>query len=125
MEKENMERFLISIEIAGAECERFKTVDALVDTGATYSAMPASTLRSLGVTPFRRQSFRLADGSRTYRDMGEMSVRINGETLTTFVVFAGEGANPILGALTLEQFSMAVDPVGKRLVPTDAIGIRA
>ena len=120
-----MGTFYTPIEIAGADRERFETVEALVDTGATYSAMPASVLRALGVTPFRRQSFRLADGSRIYRDMGEMSVRINGEALTTFVVFVSEGANPILGALTLEQFSVAVDPVGKRLVPTDAIGIRA
>ena len=120
-----MGTFYTPIEISGADRERFETVDALVDTGATYSAMPASILRALGVTPFRRQSFRLADGSRTYRDMGEMSVRINGEVLTTFVVFSGEGANPILGAFTLEAFSVAVDPVGKRLVPTDAIGIRA
>ncbi len=120
-----MGTFYTPMEIAGADRERFETVDALVDTGATYSAMPASILRSLGVTPCDSQSFRLADGSRIYMDMGEMSVRIDGRVRSTLVVFAGEGANPILGAFTLEAFSMAVDPVGKRLVPTDAIGIRA
>ena len=120
-----METFLMPIEIAGADLERFETVNALVDDGATYTAMPASILRSLGVTPSRRQSFRLADGSRIYRDMGEMPVRMNGEVWTTPVVFADESSPPVLGAVTLEEFSMAVDPVGKRLVPTDAIGIRA
>ena len=120
-----MGTFYTPIEIAGTGGERFETVDALVDTGATYSAMPASLLRSLGVTPFRRQSFRLADGSRIYRDMGEMSVRINGEVQTTFVIFSDNAAaNPILGAMTLQEFSMAVDPVGKRLVPTGFIEIR-
>ena len=120
-----METFLISIEIAGADRERFKTVDALVDTRSTYSAMPASLLRSLGVTPRDKQSFRRDDGSRVYRDMGQMPVRINGEVWTTPVVFADESSHPILGVVTLEEFGMAVDPVSKRLVPTDAIGIRA
>ena len=121
-----MERFLISIEISGADRERFETVDALVETRSTYSAMPASLLRSLGVSPFtKRQSFNPDDGSRIYRDLGQMSVRMNGEVLTTPVVFADESSHPVLGAVTLEEFSVAVDPVGKRLVPTDAIGIRA
>ena len=121
-----MGTFYMSIEITGTDLERFETVDALVDTGSTYSAMPASMLNSLGVTPFKRQSFRLADGSRIYRDMGTMTVRMNGEIQATPVIFSANGAsNPILGAVTLEQFSMAVDPVDKRLVPTYAIGIRA
>ena len=120
-----MGTFYIPIEIAGIDRERFETVSALVDDGATYTAMPASLLRSLGVTPFRRQSFRLPDGSRIYRDMGEMSVRMDGEVWTTPVVFVDEYSPSVLGSVTLGQFGMAVDPVGKRLVPTDAIGIRA
>ena len=120
-----MGTFYIPIEIAGTDRERFETVEALVDTGATYSSMPASMLNSLGVAPFDRRRFRLADGSRIYRDMGEMSVRMDGEVQFTQVIFSDDAANPILGALTLQEFSMAVDPVGKRLVPTDAIvGIR-
>ena len=126
MEKEDMETFPISIEISGSDRERFETVDALVDTGVTYSYMPAPLLRSLGVSPFKRQSFRLADGSRIHRDLGQMSVRINGRVRFTPVVFSeNDDSDPILGAVTLEEFSVAVDPAGKRLVPTDAIGIRA
>ncbi len=120
-----MGTFYTPIEIAGADRERFETVDALVDTGATYSAMPASILRALGVTPFRRQSFRLADGSRIYRDMGKMSVRMDNRVRETLVIFSDNAAaNPILGAMTLQEFSMAVDPVDKRLVPTYAIKIQ-
>ena len=124
MEKENMGTFYMPIEIGGVDRERFETVDALVDTGATYSAMPATVLRSLGVSPFDRRTLRLADGNRIYRDLGEMSVRINGSVQFTPVIFSDDASNPILGAVTLEQFSMAVDPVAKRLVPTDSIGVR-
>ena len=120
-----MGTFYTPIEISGSDRERFETVDALVDTGATYSAMPASLLRSLGVTPSDRQRFRLADGSRIYRDMGEMSVRMDNRVRETPVIFSdNEASNPILGAVTLQEFSMAVDPVGKRLIPTDSIEIR-
>ena len=73
-----MGTFYMPIEIGGADRERFETVEALVDTGATYSAMPASILRALGVSPFDRRTLRLADGNLIYKDIGEMSIRING-----------------------------------------------
>ena len=120
-----METFSIPIEIAGPDNERFETVDALVDTGATYTILPASLLTVLGVAPFARRNLRLANGQRIYRDVGEARVRINGEVQGTPVIFGNEDSHSILGAVTLEEFGLAVDPVDKRLVPTDAIGLRA
>ncbi len=116
-----METFLISIEISGADRERFETVDALVDARSTYSAMPASLLRSLGVSPFaKRQSFNPDDGSRICRDLGQMSVRMNGEVLTTPVVFADESSHPILGAVTLAAFCLEADYANQRLIEATA-----
>ena len=120
-----MGTFFMPVEIAGIDGERFETVNALVDTGATYSMMPSSLLTSLGVTPFDKQGFILANGQRVYRDVGEAAVRIDGRVRTTIVVFADESSHAILGAFTLEAFSVAVDTVNKCLIPTDAIGIRA
>ena len=111
------------MEIAGPDQERFETVDALVDTGATYSMMPASLLRSLGVSPFHRREFRLANGEWIHRDIGEAYIRINNDVVNTLVVFSDERSHSILGAMTLEQFNLAVDPVDTRLVPTSAIDI--
>ena len=118
-----MGTFSIPVEIAGPDDERFETVDALVDTGATYTMLPASLLTALGVAPFARRSLRLANGQRIYRDMGEARVRINGEVQGTPVIFGNEDSHSILGAVTLEEFSLAVDPVDRRLVPTAAIEI--
>ena len=100
-------------------------MDALVDTGATYSTLPASMLTLLGVSPLVNQEFRLANGEMIHRDIGVANVRIDGRVRITPVVFSDERSHPILGALTLEQFSMAVDPVDLRLVPTSAIEIQA
>ena len=113
------------MEIAGLDQERFETVDALVDTGATYSMMPAAMLRSLGVSPFARREFRLANGEWIHRELGVARVRIDGRVVITLVVFADERSHSILGAMTLEQFNLAVDPVDMRLVPTSAIEIQA
>ena len=96
-------------------------MDALVDTGATYSTLPASMLTSLGVTPSIKHEFRLANGDLIHTDIGAARVRIDGRVRTTPVVFADERSHPILGAMTLEQFNLAVDPVDMRLVPTAAI----
>ena len=120
-----MGTFFTPVEIAGPDQERFETVDALVDTGASYSMMPASLLRSLGVSPFEGQEFRLANGEMIHREIGEANVRIDGRVTTTPVVFSDERSHSILGAMTLEQFSLAVDPVDMRLVPTSAIEIQA
>ncbi len=38
----------------------------------------------------------------------------------TIVVFADEGATPLLGAVTLEEFRLGVDPVGKQLIEVTA-----
>ena len=120
-----MGTFSMPVEIAGPDNERFKTVDALVDTGSTYTMLPASLLTALGVSPIARRSLRLANGQRIYRDVGEARVRLNGEVQGTPAIFGNEDSHSILGAVTLEQFGLAVDPVDERLVPTDAIGLRA
>ena len=120
-----MGTFSMPVEIAGPDNERFETVDALVDTGSTYTMLPASLFRSLGVSPFDRQEFILANGERIHRDVGEVVVRIDGRVRPTFAIFANEGAHPILGAFTLEAFSVGVDTVNRRLIPIPAIGLRA
>ena len=120
-----MATFFTPIEIAGPDGERFETVNALAGTRATYTTLPSSTLRSLGVTPMDKQEFKRANGERIRMDIGETPVRINGRVWPTIVVFAEEGADPLLGMVTLGEFSLAPDPVEMRLVPVPAIGIRA
>ena len=118
-----MGTFFTPVEISGPDNERFETVDALVDTGATYTMLPSSPLIALGVSPFDRHEFRLANGEMIHRDIGAARVRIDGRVILTLVVFSDEQSHPLLGAMALEQFSMAVDPVDGRLVPTAAIEI--
>ena len=96
-------------------------IEATVDTGAAYTTLPASLLRELGVTPMGKRRFLLADGRRLEMDFGEARAAINGESVTTLVVFGEDDAPALLGAYTLEGLALAVDPVNQRLVPTHLI----
>ncbi len=93
----------------------YETVDALVDTGATYTTIPASLLERLGVRVIDTETFVMADGSRIERSVGEAVVKLDGRERTTMVVFGDEDATPLLGAITLEAFSLAADTRNRRL----------
>ena len=115
-----MSTFSMPIEIAGPDRERFETVNALVGTNATYTMLPASLLTALGVSPIDKRWFRFQNGERIRMDIGEAVVRIDGRAQTNVVVFADEDSRPILGMVTLEAFSVAVDTVNQRLIPKPA-----
>ncbi len=89
--------------------------------GPAIRWLPASLLRRLGVVPFRSVPYRLADGRRVEREIGETMVRINGLQATRIVAFGDEDVIPLIGADTLEGILLVVDPVDKRLLPTDAL----
>jgi predicted aspartyl protease len=116
-----MSTFRVTMEIGDPQGQRWQAVEALVDTGASYTWMPASVLRGLGVTPGFRFPFILADGRRIERDMAETRVRLDGQMRTTLVVFGDEGTQPLLDAHTLEGFGLAADPVNRRLIPVPGL----
>lgn len=119
-----MGTFSHPVEVSGMGGQRFETLEALVDTGSTYTVIPASLLRGLGIASQERIEFELADGRIIERDIGEARIRVDGRSATTLVVFGDEGVTPLLGAYTLEGVRLAVDPVGMRLVPTRALLMR-
>jgi|TARA_B100000315_G_scaffold246714_1_gene274366 predicted aspartyl protease len=109
------------LEVGDPSGSRFETVEALVDTGVAFTVVPASMLERLGVARQDTVRLRLADDQVIERDLGETRVRLDGKTLNTVVVFGDEDALPLLRVYTLERALLAVDPVGQRLVPTEAL----
>jgi aspartyl protease family protein len=91
----------------------------LADTGATLTVVPADVLDAIGVRRLRRGSFVLADGRRVERDVGDAAVTTNGEAVPCRVVFGHASDATVLGVTALEQLGLAVDPVQRRLVPSD------
>lgn len=111
-----MGTFHVSIEIGDPAGLRYETVQALVDTGATHTTIPAPVLGRLGVVPHVRDMFVLADGRRVERDIGRTWVRVDGRAELTLVVFGEPDTHTLLGAYTLEGLRLAADPVGRRLI---------
>jgi clan AA aspartic protease len=100
----------------GARSEEFT---ALADTGATLSVVPAALLESLGIERLRPVSLVFADGRSATRDVGDAVVAVNEDATPCRVVFGESGDTPLLGVTVLEQLGLAVDPVQRRLIPTD------
>ncbi len=116
-----MGTFRVTIEVGAPTGSQFGEISVLVDTGASHSQVPTSLLRDLGVTPHTRRTFALADGRRIQREVGFTWARVNGySTITTFV-FGDESAEPALGAVTLEELGLAVDPLNQRLIPVEGL----
>lgn len=116
-----MGTFTGALQIRGPGQAEGKTVQALVDTDATYTMLPRPLLKHLGVVPIDRMRFRLANEQVVSYPLGEARVRINGKERTTVVVFGEPGASPVLGAVTLESFGLAVDTVNQRLVGVEEL----
>ena len=116
-----MGTFSWPIQISTVDGLHAKHIDAIVDTGAAYTTLPTPLLRDIGVEPVGQRRLLLADERRIFMDFGEARATIDGESVTTLVVFGEENAPPLLGAYTLEGLALAVDPVEQRLVPTHVI----
>ena len=54
--------FRVPLHVGNPGNGHSETVQALVDTGATFSMMPASLLQRLGIEAVRSATFRIASG---------------------------------------------------------------
>ena len=115
-----MGTFSVSATVGNPDSAARETVDALVDTGATFSVMPASRLRRLGIEPTRTRRLRFANGQVEERQTGMAFFEVGGMDGEARVVFGPEDLY-LLGATTLEDLSFVVDPINKRLIIADEL----
>ena len=88
----------------------------LVDSGATYTVVPANILEKLGIEPYGKEEFSLADVSRTIkRKVGGALYEYDGRKGVAPVVFGKKGDSQLLGAFTLEALGLTLDSLKRRL----------
>ena len=112
-----MGTFHVPIEVGDPEGHRFERIEALVDTGSTYLVVPKNLLDELGCRRIGKRPFGLADDRVVEYEVGVVTLRLNGEALPVLCVFGDEGSDALLGAVALETFLLAADPVNGTLVP--------
>ena len=113
--------FQVELEIGDPNGQRFESVNALVDTGASYTLIPAPLLRELGIVPHAERTLTLADGRRVRMGYAWTWMRIDGQQDISPVIFGNDDATPLLGMMTLELFALGIDPVSQRLIQVDAL----
>ena len=111
-----MGTFRVEVILGNPDSDARETVDALVDTGTTFSVMPASLLRRLGIRPTRTRRLRFANGQVEERQTGMAFFEVDGIDCEAMVVFGPDDLH-LLGATTLEALLLMVDPINKQLVP--------
>lgn len=114
-----MGQFRVTLTVYPRDGGTARSIEALVDTGAGYSVVPRPVLEALGCRPLRTQRVILADGRAEEWTVTQVDVECEGRRATTPVLM-GPPAGPILlGATTLEELGLGIDPLNRRLVPVD------
>ena len=96
---------------------RRQTVGLLVDTGATYTTLPGEVVQALGCSPVGRRRVQLADGREEEWAVATVLIELEGQALPTICLIGPAAGPALLGAVTLEEFALGVDPNARRLVP--------
>ena len=58
------------LRISSMDGQQSVDIEATVDTGAAYTTLPGRVLRELGIEPFTKRRFVLADGRRMDMEIG-------------------------------------------------------
>ena len=109
--------FNVEFTIGSADGSRSLPLVGMIDTGSLYSIIPASVLDGLGIARDETEQFRLADGSIREMDIGLALLEMDGRARTVHIAFGPDDDVVVIGAMTLERFGVAVDPVHRRLIP--------
>jgi len=96
-------------------------LELLADTGAMYSIVPKEILEKIGIRPFGRRVFALANGEKIEREVGGAVYKVDRYQGYASVVFGVDEDKPLLGVTALEEMGLQVDPVTKQLRPIELL----
>ena len=94
------------------------TCDAIVDSDAAALALPIDLLERLKLEALGNVRVFTADGGQhDYRVFGIAEIEVQGRTCQVRVIELPHGAEPLLGAVPLEEMDWHISPLEKKLVP--------
>jgi clan AA aspartic protease len=100
--------------------KRGETVEcqALVDSGAAELALPAEVIERLKLAETGEVRVYTADGGEhTFRVFGIVQLEVQGRSCQIRAIELPYGAEPLLGAVPLEEMDWHLSPQERRLLP--------
>jgi predicted aspartyl protease len=98
------------------EATRRQVVQLLVDTGATYTTLPREVVDAIGARCVGTRRVVLASGSQDEWPVAAILLAIGRQEAPTLCFVGPEGGPALLGAVSLEELGLGVDPVERRLI---------
>ncbi len=110
----NMFNSYLPLEAHGADI----TCEILVDTGAAELAIPVELGQQLKLKHLDDVRVFTADGGiHEYRVLGMIELSVQGRKCHVRAIELPHGAEPLLGAVPLEEMDWHVSPLEKKLLP--------
>lgn len=100
----------ISVTLKNHKTDDSYQANFLVNTGAIDSLVPASDLRSVGITPVGKRAYELADGTIQELEFGFAEFDFMNDRTVGRVIFGPEGVEPLSGVTVMESAGISVDP---------------
>jgi hypothetical protein len=102
-----------------ADQVRHLEADALVDTGAVRSCVPAPLLEQLGLRPYKLQVVEYVDGRKDSNGVAD-GIRFEIMRRSTSDDALVIGDEVLIGQTLLEKMDLLVDCAGRRVIPNPA-----
>lgn len=91
-------------------------VDALVDIGATFPALPEDLITKLGLLSLGEHLAEAAEGTGRVELVANAIIRVEDRIAQSPIIKRSKGTTPLIGVVTLEQMGCRVDPMTGRLI---------
>jgi clan AA aspartic protease len=93
------------------------SAEFLVDSGANYTLLPEPIWKAIELAAKRRMTFTLADGTHIERDISEVHIALPQGEGHTPVILGEPGDEALLGAVTLGELGLVLNPFQRSLQP--------
>ena len=111
--------FSVDFVIRNRNGSQARTLNGVVDTGASFTVVPAQILDELGIEREETKVFSFADGSRRELPIAWADMELQGQRGAVYVLFGPDNRKVLLGAMALENFALAADTKNHRLIPAE------
>lgn len=101
--------------VSDIQKKRRQSVSFLIDSGASYTALPFTVWKKLQLKPKRTVELELYDGTVIKRKVSECYIKLPQGDCYTTVILGENGDEPVLGVVTLENLGLVFNPLKRTL----------